>query len=97
MAVELNAKELAAAKAYMRVDDDDAVVTDCVIGARDYLADAGVCLPEAGTGRRGKYDLVCHAMALAAYDQRNPVITGTIVSENPQLRRMLRQLMGTEP
>lgn len=91
--------ELAAAKAYMRVegDADDAIVTACVLAAREYLAGAGVALPAPDTPRRALYDLVCHAMALSMYDQRDPVITGTIVAENPQLRRMLTQLKLTEP
>lgn len=97
--VELTAAELEAAKRYLRVegDADDAVVSTCVLAARAYLDRAGVALPSVGTGRRALYDLVCHAMALSMYDQRDPVITGTIVSENPQLRRLLVQLKLTEP
>lgn len=95
----LEAGELAAAKRYMRVDDqeDDEMVTALVLAARGYLARAGVSLPAPECDRRAQYDLVCHAMALSGYDQRDPVITGTIVSENPQLRRMLTQLKLTEP
>lgn len=92
-------EELKAAKAYMRVesDADDGVVTACVLAAREYLAQAGCSLPGLESTRRPLYDLVCHAMALSSYDQRDPVITGTIVAENPQLRRMLTQLKLTEP
>ena len=95
----LDANELAAAKGYMRVegDADDGVVTACVLSAREYLARAGVSLPGLESPRRPLYDLVCHAMALGSYDLRDPVITGTIVAENPQLRRMLTQLKLTEP
>lgn len=92
-------EEMEKAKAYMRVegDDDDMLVADCVLAARGYLTDAGVSTPEQGSQRRAQYDLVCHAMALSSYDLRDPVITGTIVSENPQIRRMLTQLKLTEP
>lgn len=95
----LTAEELEAAKGYLRVEgkEDDAVVTACVLAAREYLAGAGVALPPAGSARRALYDLACHAMALSSYDQRDPVITGTIVAENPQLRRIVVQLKLTEP
>jgi len=96
--VELTPDELTAAKGYIRPDaDDDAGVTACVLAARVYLAQAGVSLPALESPRRPLYDLVCHAMALGSYDLRDPVIVGTIVAENPQLRRMLTQLKLTEP
>ena len=94
----LTEEERAAAKAYLKPPEgDDDLVIACVLGAREYLGKAGVSLPPAGTGRRALYDLVCHARALSAYDNRNPVITGTIVSQNPVLREMLTQLKLTEP
>lgn len=98
-AAGLSEAELAAAKRYMRVDgtEDDDVVCLCVLGARDYLLVAGVSLPEAGTSRRNQYDLVCHALALGSYDQRDALIVDGVGRENPQLRRMITQLKLTEP
>lgn len=97
--MDLSREDLEAAKRYMRVDgdDDDFVVEQCVRAARGYMTEAGVSLPEAGTDRRAKYDIVCHAYALSLYDQRDPVATGSPVSENPVLRRLLVQLKLTEP
>lgn len=95
----LSKEELTAAKRYMRVegDEDDSVVSACVLAAREYLAQAGCSLPGLERPRRPLYDLVCHAMALSSYELRDPVITGSTVAENPQLRRMLTQLKLTEP
>lgn len=97
--MELTREELEAAKAYMRVDgyDDDTVVTQCVIAARAYLTGAGVSLPAPDTHRRSLYDLVCHVLALEAYDRRVMTITGTIVADNPVMCKMLTQLKLTEP
>lgn len=96
--MELSQEELAAAKAYMKVDgdDDDAVVTQCVIAARDYMTTAGVALPPSGTLRRASYDICAHRIALDDYDER----MGTAherAEENPAFRRRLNQLKLTEP
>lgn len=96
--MELTQEELVAAKAYMKVDgdDDDAVVTQCVIAARDYMTTAGVDLPPSGTPRRASYDVCVHRMALDDYDER----MGTAhdrAEENPAFRRRLNQLKLTEP
>lgn len=95
----LSPVELAKAKLYMKADTeaDDALVEDCVLGAREYLAQAGVALPGADIPRRRQYDLVCHALALGSYDLRDPVMAGTTLTENIQLRRSLNQLKFTEP
>lgn len=97
-AAELDRDSLEAAKRYLRIDDDadDFVVAQCVTAAREYMAQAGVALPEAGTQRRCLYDIVCHAQALSLYDRRDPAVTGT-VNDNPVLRRLLVQLKLTEP
>lgn len=96
--MDLSREELEAAKAYMRVDgdEDDAVVTQCVIAARDYMTTAGVALPPNGTTRRASYDICAHRMALDDYDER----MGTAherAEENPAFRRRLNQLKLTEP
>ena len=97
MTPELSPEELAAAKAYMRLegDEEDSLVMSVVMAARTYLTEAGVALPETGSGRRALYDLMCHALALAYYERREA--TGTAVDENPAIRRALNQLKLTEP
>lgn len=96
-AMALTPEELAAAKRYMRVDTDadDALVTQCVLAARDYLSKAGVTIPEEGKPRRALYDMACHAIALSTYDQRELTVAGTL-TENPSLRRIINQLKLTE-
>lgn len=94
----LTSDELSAAKDFIRPDaDDDRMVTSCVLAARYELAQAGVSLPDKESPRRSLYDLVCHSMALGSYDQRDPLIVGTIVAENPVLQRKINQLKWTEP
>lgn len=97
-AQELSHEELEAAKRYMRIDcgEEDLLVAGCLMAAREYLAGAGVSLPKPGTSRRALYDLVAHSLALSAYDQRDPLITGMIVNDNPFLRQCLTQLKLTE-
>ena len=91
-------EELAAARAYIRPDEeDDSAVIAAVLAARSYLEAAGVALPPAGGKRRALYDLVCHSLALSVYDRRDPIIPGAVVSENPVLRSMLTQLRLTQP
>lgn len=96
--MELTREELEAAKAYMRVDgyDDDTVVTQCMIAARDYMATAGIALPPSGTSRRASYDICAHRIALDDYDERRGV-THEKADENPAFRRRLNQLKLTEP
>lgn len=96
--MELSQEELAAAKAYMRADgdEDDAVVTQCVIAARDYMTTAGVALPPSGTSRRASYDICAHRMALDDYDERRGIVHER-AEENPAFRRRLNQLKLTEP
>lgn len=97
MEPRLSPEEMAAAKAYMRIEgeDEDPLVMSMVLAARTYLTEAGVALPEAGSGRRALYDLVCHGLALAYYERREA--TGAAVDENPAIRRALNQLKLTEP
>jgi len=91
-------EELVKAKAYMHAEDDDLMVTSCVLSARAYLAHAcGVSLPPPGTSRREIYDVVCHALAADAYDRRSTVITGAAVAVNPVFRDMKNHLKLTEP
>lgn len=96
--MELTPEELAAAKAYMKVDDDndDVVVTQCVIAAREYMKGAGIALPPSGMPRRASYDICAHRMALDDYDERLGIVHAK-AEENPAFRRRLNQLKLTEP
>jgi len=89
-------EELTKAKVYLRVEDDeeDQVVTDCVLAARAYLAGAGVALPGPNDPRRTLYDLACHGLALGYYERREAT---TATAENPVLRSVINQLKLTEP
>lgn len=95
----VSADRLAAAKAYLRVEgsEDDGLILDLCRAGMEYLANAGISEPEPGSGREAQYQLVLSALVLSNYDLRDPVITGTIVSQNPVFRQMLTQLKLTEP
>lgn len=87
--------------AYCRIDapDDteDALLKTCYAAAVGYMTSAGVAEPEAGTDRRGQYDLCVNYMVLDSYDRRDRTITGTIVASNPVFRQLMVQLKLTEP
>lgn len=90
-------EELAAAKAYMRLEgkEEDALVMDMLLAARAYLAGAGVALPPAGSGRRALYDVACHSLALAYYERRGA--DGTAPENDGAVQRIIGQLKGTGP
>lgn len=98
---QLTDERRAALLAYCRIDLLEDGEKDMVDGfyyaAEDYLADAGVSVPDAGTPRRSKYDLCVNYLVLDSYHRRDMTITGTIVAENPAFRRLLNQLKLTEP
>lgn len=62
-----------------------------------YLDGAGVTEPQAGTPRRGQYDMCVNYLVLDAFDTRVETITGTSTNENPAFRRLINQLKLTEP
>lgn len=100
--VELTTERRAEILAYCRIDaplepGEQAMVDGFYDAAVDYLADAGVSEPAAGTSRRSKYDLCVNYLVLDSYQRRDVSITGTIVAENPAFRRLLNQLKLTEP
>lgn len=80
----------------MRVDNDDQVVTACVLAARAYMTGAGISLPAPGTPRRASYDICAHRLALDDYDERRGV-THAKAEENPAFRRRFNQLKFGEP
>ena len=99
--MELTAKRKAALLAYCRIDEldagEDALLESLYGAAVSYMEQAGVSEPKDGTPRRAQYDLAVNYLVLNAYDQRDTVITGTIVADNPAFRRILNQLKLTEP
>lgn len=87
--------------AYCRIDDLDAgeeALLDMLYDAAvAYMDQAGVSKPEEGSDRRRQYDLAVNYLVLSSYDQRDMVITGAIVADNPAFRRIMNQLKLTEP
>ena len=84
-----------------RLFSNPSALTDlkCVLydSAVDYMTNAGVEAPDAGTPRAAQYDLLVNSLVLDAYDQRAVSITGKLVTDNPAFRRALTQLKLTEP
>ena len=99
--MELTPERKAALLAYCRIDElepgEKSLLETLYAAAVAYMAQAGVSEPEDGTPRRAQYDLAVNYLVLNAYDQRDTVITGTIVADNPAFRRHLNQLKLTEP
>ena len=87
--------------AYCRIDEPDAgelALLDVLYdSAVDYMTNAGVEAPAAGTPRAAQYDLLVSSLVLDAYDQRAVSVTGKLVTDNPAFRRALTQLKLTEP
>ena len=81
--------ELAAVKAYMRVDgdDDDAVILALLAAAKVYLINAGIRRPETGDDL---YNLALWSLTLHYYDHRDAV--GDEASFPTGLRPILTQL-----
>lgn len=97
----LTEERKAALMAYCKLDelsaDDEALLESMFFDAVDQMADAGVAVPEAGTGRAAKYDQCVNAMVLDAWDHRGTQTAGQAMVENPAFRRRLNQLKLTEP
>lgn len=99
--MELTEERKAALLAYCRIDDmdagEEAMLETLYAAAVAYMDQAGVSEPKDGTPRRSQYDLAVNYLVLNSYDQRDPIVTGTIVADNPVFRRILNQLKLTEP
>ena len=99
--MELTPERKAALLAYCRIDalepGEETLLETLYAAAVAYMDQAGVSEPKEGTPRRAQYDLAVNYLVLNAYDQRDTVITGTIVADNPAFRRLLNQLKLTEP
>ena len=100
--MELAEARKAELMAYCRIDalepgEESLLLETLYAAAVAYMEQAGVSEPKDGTPRRAQYDLAVNYLVLNAYDQRDTVITGTIVADNPAFRRHLNQLKLTEP
>lgn len=99
--MELTEERKAALLAYCRIDalepGEESLLETLYGAAVAYMDQAGVRTPKERTPRRAQYDLAVNYLVLDAYDQRDTVITGTIVADNPAFRRLLNQLKLTEP
>ncbi len=82
---------------YCKVEEDDAALPGFVDAAAAYLADAGVSVPETGTGRFALYLQCVKYLTLDLYDKRETTVTGTLVTDNPAYRRIINQLKLTGP
>ena len=98
--MELTPERKAALLAYCRIDalepGEETLLETLYAAAVAYMDQAGVSEPKEGTPRRSQYDLAVNYLVLDTYDQRDTVITGTIV-DNPAFRRIMNQLKLTEP
>lgn len=99
--MELSGPRKAELMAYCRIDalepGEESLLETLYAAAVAYMDQAGVSEPKEGTPRHAQYDLAVNYLVLDAYDQRDTVITGTIVADNPAFRRLLNQLKLTEP
>jgi hypothetical protein len=100
--MELTEERRAGVLAYCKLtelaEDEEvkALIPVYFAAAVGYLEGAGISVPEEGTSRRAQYDLVVNALVLDGWDHRELSVEGTIVSENPALRRIINQLKFSE-
>ena len=87
--------------AYCRIDDlapgEESLLETMFRSAVDYMTNAGIVQPEAGTDRAAQYDLVVNAMVLDGWDNRGGQCAGVTLTDNPFLRRLITQMKLTEP
>lgn len=93
----------AAIMAYCRIDElqpeEEPVFEAAVQAAVSYMEEAGIAEPEAGTPRRGQYDLCLSALVLDAWDRRGTAVQdrGSYTTvENRSFRQKINQLKMTE-
>ena len=96
-----DAARRAALLAYCRIDElsseEEPVFDGMVQAAVSYMEQAGIAEPEAGTPRRGQYDLCLSALVLDAWDRRGTAVAEKSAVDNPSFRRMINQLKLTAP
>ena len=87
--------------AYCRIDEllpgEDALLEAVYAAAVQYMEQAGVAQPAAGTAREGQYNLAVNALVLDAWDNRGSQGVGISFADNPAFRRLMNQLKLTEP
>lgn len=99
----LSEERLAGLLAYCKLtelaDDPEVAALIPVLynAAVGYMEDAGVGVPESGTPRAARYDLVVNHIVLDAWERRETAVVATVVADNPAFRQMLNQLKLTEP
>jgi len=97
----LSEARLAGLLAYCRIDElspeEEPVFDGMVQAAVSYMEQAGIDEPEAGTPRRGQYDLCLSALVLDAWDRRGTAGAEKSAADNPSFRRMVNQLKLTAP
>ena len=96
-----DAARRAALLAYCRIDElspeEEPVFDGMVQAAVGYMEQAGIDEPEAGTPRRGQYDLCLSALVLDAWDRRGITVAEKSAVDNPSFRRRINQLKLTAP
>ena len=96
----LTEERRAALMAYCRIDvladGEEALLESLYDAAVEYMTEAGVAEPAAGTSRRGQYDLCVNFLVFSYYDQRDMLVAENAAAENPAFRRTLNQLKLTE-
>ena len=99
--MKLSEIRLASLKAYCRLDvleeGERELLETMYLSAVNYMTEAGVSEPEAGTERRAQYDLCVNHLVLTAYDSRGALLTSGGQEDNPAFRRLLNQLKRSEP
>ncbi|NBI08643.1 phage gp6-like head-tail connector protein [Colidextribacter sp. OB.20] len=100
----MTAERKAALMAYCRIDeltaDEEPLFEGIYQAAVSYMEQAGIAGPEAGTPRRGQYDLCVNALVLDSWDRRGAVSearSGHTMTDNVSFRHLLNQLKLTEP
>lgn len=94
-------KMLPALKIYCRLDElaseEESELREIFDAAVEYMAGAGVSMPDAGTPRRAQYNRCIKALVLDAWDNRGTQFAGFSTVDNPAFQRVKNQLKHSEP
>lgn len=99
MTEERMASLLAYCKLTELADDPEvqALIPGMYAAAVAYMENAGVAVPEPGTARAALYDLCVDYLTLDAWERREATVVATVVADNPEFQRKVKQLQWTEP